>query len=87
VVHGAGLVGRRTYLWVDECSRVVDLGVSVGGSGPAGLILELGYTPCQVRGGSLGVGHGALEYEFGGRGAGGARPDNKKKDILHKLSG
>jgi hypothetical protein len=27
---------RRTYLWVDECSRVVDLGVSVGGAGRRG---------------------------------------------------
>jgi hypothetical protein len=49
-----------------------------GGSGPTGLIPESGYTPCQVRGGSLGVCHGALGYEFGGRGAGGARPDNQK---------
>jgi hypothetical protein len=48
------------------------------GSGPAGLIPESGYTPCQVRGGSLGVGHGALGYEFGGRGAGDARQDNQK---------
>jgi hypothetical protein len=30
VVHGTGLVGRRGYLWVDECSRVVDLGFRSG---------------------------------------------------------
>jgi hypothetical protein len=47
------------------------------GSGPAGLIPESGYTPYQVRGGSLGVGLGALGYEFDGRGAGGARQDNQ----------
>jgi hypothetical protein len=58
VIHGAGgagLVERRGYLGINECSRVVDLwfqsGERAGGAGS-----ESAYTPSKVEGGR--VGHG-----------------------------
>jgi hypothetical protein len=59
VVHGAGLVGRRGYLWVDECSRVIDLGFR-SGERAGGVDSGVGVHTLSGPGRELGVGHGAL---------------------------